>query len=293
MDVAQAVLEVGGVAERRALLEVCSRKALDAAVAAGEAVRLTRGRYALPGLDEHLAAAVSLGGALDRLSAARHWGWKVKFPPGQPQVVVPRGRNVPAVRREGIDLRWGEVSTSELAAGVTSKERTVLECGRWLPYDDALSVSDSGFRDGQSRTSLLLACNRLPRTGRSRAIRVVEQGTHLAANPFESVMRSILESVPKACFRPQVWIGNIGRADLVDKKHHLVVECDSFECHSDAESLNSDMERYNAFVCEEQLVLRFGWNHAMFRQDYVRATVGAVINAQERSVRRCPACRAA
>ena len=90
-----------------------------------------------------------------------------------------------------------------------------------------------------------------------------------------------------------MWIGNVGRADLVDQEHHVVVECDAFEFHSDAESLNNDMERYNGFVCEQHLVLRFGWKHAMFGQDYVRATVGAVIAAQERSVRQCPVCRAA
>jgi very-short-patch-repair endonuclease len=293
VDVAQALLEIGGIAERQTLLEVCSRNEIDHAIAGGLAVRLTRGRYALPGVEEHRAAAASLDGALDRLSAARHWEWKVKFPPKRPQVVVPRGRNVSASRRRGIDLRWGEVSTDELAAGVTSKERTVLECARGLPFDAGLAVVDSALRGGESKSSLLLACARLPRTGRSCAIRVVELGTALAANPFESVTRAALEDLPGAEFRPQVWIGNAGRADLVDQKHHVAVECDSFEHHSDAESLNSDMERYNAFVCEEHVVLRFGWKHAMFRQDYIRATVGAVISAQERSVGRCPGCGAA
>jgi very-short-patch-repair endonuclease len=106
-------------------------------------------------------------------------------------------------------------------------------------------------------------------------------------------MRAVLEDVPGAQFRAQVWVGNAGRADLVDQRHRVAVECDSFEFHSDAESLNNDMERYNAFVCEGHLVLRFGWKHAMFRQDYVRATVGAVIAAQERSVHPCVVCRAA
>ena len=71
VEVAQALLEVGGIADHQTLLRVCSRHQLSKAVASGEAVRLRRGRYALPGLDEHRAAAVALGGALDRLSAAR------------------------------------------------------------------------------------------------------------------------------------------------------------------------------------------------------------------------------
>jgi very-short-patch-repair endonuclease len=72
-----------------------------------------------------------------------------------------------------------------------------------------------------------------------------------------------------------------------------VVEADSFEFHSDAAALHRDMERYNAFLGEGHLVLRFGWRHAMFEQDYVREMVTAVITPQGRSVRWCPRCDAA
>lgn len=293
MEVGQALLQAGGIADAGPLLTVCSRHQLVKAVASGEAVRLGRGRYGLPGTEQGRAAAASLNGALRGLSAARHWGWKVKFPPVEPQVLVPRGRNVPADRRHGVDLRWGEVTRAELEQGVTSQVRTALDCARHLPFDAALAVVDSALRAGLSRTTLLLACARLPRSGRSRAYRVVELATALAANPFESVVRAVLHDVPGARFRPQVWVGNTGRADLVDEVHRIVVECDSFEFHADAAALHRDMERYNAFVCEQHLVLRFGWTHAMFEQDYLRATVAAAISAQERSVRPCAGCSAA
>lgn len=87
--------------------------------------------------------------------------------------------------------------------------------------------------------------------------------------------------------------GNIGRADLVDIEHRVVVEADSFEFRSQADALNRDMERYNAFMGEGHLVLRFGWKHAMFQQGYVRETVRAVVAPQGRSVRWCPRCDAA
>ena len=293
MDVAQALVEIGGIADVQTLLIVCSRDELSRAVAAGTVVRLTRGCYALPGMDEHRAAAASLNGALDRLSAARHWGWKVKLPPDRPQVLVPRGRNVTAARRKGVDLRWGPASAAELSEGVTSKVRTVLDCAMCERFDAALAVADSALRDGVSHTTLRLACDRLPRTGRSRAHRVVELASAQAANPFESVTRAILEDVPGARFEPQVWVGNIGRADLVDRVHRVAVECDSFEFHADAASLNHDMERYNAFVCEEHVVLRFGWRHAMFEQDYVRTTVGAVDRCTRTISSSCPTCSAA
>ena len=87
------------------LLRVVSRHELRSRVACGRAVRVGRGRYSLPDIDEHQAAAAGLSGALALLSAARHWGWPVKLPPDRPQIVVPRGRNVSPGRRAGVDLR--------------------------------------------------------------------------------------------------------------------------------------------------------------------------------------------
>jgi very-short-patch-repair endonuclease len=217
----------------------------------------------------------------------------VKLPPERPQILVPRGRKVTLSRRAGVELRWGEVSAEELAVGATSRVRTVLDCSRFLDFDVALAVVDSALRDGVSKTELLLACARLSRTGRSRAFRVIELGDARAANAFESVLRAVLEGVPGAHFEPQVWVGSIGRADLVDRVRRVVVEADSFEFHSDSAALNRDMERYNAFLGEGHVVLRFGWKHAMFEQGYVREVVTATIAPQGRSVRWCPRCDAA
>lgn len=292
MDVTQVLLQAGGIAPASALLRLATRHDLRVAVRAGHVVRVGRGRYSLPDVDEHRAAAARLAGTLCLLSAARHWGWPVKLPSGSPQILVPKGRNVSACRRAGVDLRRGAVTPEERATGATSEVHTVLDCARWLPLDAALTVVDSALRSGVTRTELLLACARLPRTGRSRAYGVIEMGDARAANPFESVLRAVLNEIPGAHFEPQVWIGNVGRADLVDRRRRFVVEADSFEFHSDAAALNRDMERYNGFLSEGYIVIRFGWKHAMFEQDYIRATVGAVIAPQGRSVRWCPQCHA-
>lgn len=293
MDLVRLLVELGGIADAAEILRVTTRHQLGRAVADGELVRIARGRYTLPGFDEHRAAAASVNGALDRLSAARHHGWKIKFPPEQPQVIVPRGRNVPAKQRSHVELRWGAVTPAELEAGVTSPERTALECARTLPFDAALAVVDSALRAGVSRGTLLHGCARLPRTGRSRTYRVVELADRRAANPFESVLRAILLDIPGADFEPQVWIGNIGRVDLVDRKRKLAIEADSAEFHSAPDELARDMVRYNALVAAGFLVLRFAWEHVMFEADYVRATVAGVLAAQERSVRGCTRCAAA
>ncbi|ROR92515.1 type IV toxin-antitoxin system AbiEi family antitoxin domain-containing protein [Nocardioides aurantiacus] len=292
MDVVEALVRCGGVARTADVLRVVPRHELRRAVEQGRVVRAAHGRYRLPDYDAHAAAAAQLGGASSLLSAALAHGWPVKLPPERPQVVVPRGRNVGA-RRAGVELRWAEVSRAELDAGVTDPVRTVLDCARHLAFDVALAVADSALRDGVPLTDLLLACQRSPRSGRGRAFRVLEQASPLAANPFESVLRAVLIDVPGTHFEPQVWVGNVGRADLVDRSRRVVVEADSFEFHSDSASLARDMERYNGFVAEDHRVLRFAWRHAMFGQDYVRAVVSSVLTPDRRSVRVCPTCAVA
>ncbi|SDT03438.1 Transcriptional regulator, AbiEi antitoxin, Type IV TA system [Nocardioides scoriae] len=293
MEVGQAVRELGGLASREALLRVVAVRDLERAVVSGEVVRMRRGVYGLPGLDADRAAAIAIGGPLSHLSAALAHGWKVRLPPERPQVMVPRGRNVAQSRRRGVGLRWGAVTPQELVAGIRGEVATVLDCARDLPLEDALAVADSALRAGVPRGDLLRACSRLPRTGRSRALEVVELADARAANPFESVVRAVLLGVPGTCFEPQQWIGTLGRADLLDRRLRLAVEADSFEFHADAAALRRDTERYNAFVGEGYRVVRFAWAHAMFDQDYVRATVTAAARVQERSVRSCGTCTAA
>ena len=76
------------------------------------------------------------------------------------------------------------------------------------------------------------------------------QASPLAANPFESVLRSICDDVPGLRVRPQVEIHDphfLGRPDLVDDELRLVLEADSFEWHGGRAALARDASRYNAF----------------------------------------------
>lgn len=254
-----------------------SRAEIRTAVDCGYLVRVGRGGYALPDVDVHLQAAVSLSGALGGLSAAMYWGWKVKFPPDEPQVLVPLGRKVARARRADISVRWCDLAPEALDRRVLGRVETVVDCAKTLPFDAALAVVDSALRDGVSKTSLLRAAQRSSQKGRRRALTAIELGDARAANPFESVLRAIVMEIPFAAFEPQIWVGNVGRADLVDRERRLVVEADSFEFHSSADAMLRDMERYNGFLAEGYRVLRFGWKHVMFQADYVRAAVSAVI----------------
>ncbi|MGN6723693.1 MAG: hypothetical protein ACTHJM_13860 [Marmoricola sp.] len=285
MDLTAALLQSGSVATYRELRQVATRTDIERALGDGSLLRIRRDRYCLPVLDEHRRAAVALSGVLAGLSAALHWGWKVKLPPEQPEVIVPIKRRVDRPRRVGVAVRWVDLNREDIRGGVLTPTATVLDCVRRLPFDAALAVADSALRAGVPRTNLLLAANRLPRTGRSRAIRAIELADPRADNPFESVLRAALVGLPGVSLEPQQWIGSVGRADLVDVRQRLAIEADSHEFHASPEALLRDMERYNGFVGEGYLVLRFGWKHAMFDPEYVRVAVSAAVAAHRQEVR--------
>jgi hypothetical protein len=300
VTVDDALRRLGGVATRAQLLRACSRHALHKALASGEVVRSSRNRYTLPETDAARATAHALSGALCLTSAALVHGWAVKQPPDRPQVAVARGRRVaPGTPAEVKRFRLG---TDDVREGVTTPDRTLLDCLRELPFDEALAIADSALRSGYRRARMLALVRdaRGPKAARMRAIAAL--ATDKAANPFESVLRAIALGVGGLSVRPQVSLhrrdGSIvgggrflGRPDLVDEVLRIVIEADSFEWHGDRAALRRDAQRYNAFVVAGWLVLRFSWEDVMFDPDLVREVLVAAV--LERTNQLCPACRAA
>ena len=190
MDVAVELRRLGGVADRATLTTRVGRQAFDAALRDEKILKAGHNRYVLPGGKERTAAAARIHGSLTHLSAAQHWGWKVKNPPAAVQVVVPRGRRLDPDRRAGIEIFWGP--SNGIA---TDKIRTVSDCLRLLPFDEALGVADSALRDPDvTLERLRAAAAASPRTGRSRVERVVAHADAGAANTFESSLRALCAS---------------------------------------------------------------------------------------------------
>lgn len=92
------------------------------------------------------AAANALTGVVSHRSAALHWGWEVKIPPELPDVTVRRNRAVPEERCVGVALHRADLAWSEVEGVVTSRERTLVDCMRSLPLDEALAIADSALR---------------------------------------------------------------------------------------------------------------------------------------------------
>ena len=105
-----------------------------------------------------------------------------------------------------------------------------------------------------------------------------------AANAFESALRAIALEVPGLEVEPQVTIRDgalSARADLVDRRLHLVLEADCFAWHGSRAALASDCRRYNRMVISGWLVLRFSYEDVMFHPDEVREVLVAAVALAE------------
>lgn len=240
----------GGIAEYCELVAATDWRTVRKAQQAGVIVRRHRGRYALPDGDavaspapldqtafdpQVLAARRSERAALHRQkaqllvatrshrSAAEHYGLPVLVEPTVPEVIVPRGRELPQ-RAGGAILRRRSLTEDERREGVTAPLRTVLDCAADLPFAEALAAADSALRpDGDApalvaRSQLLEGVDSVARQFRGRVRRVIEAADGRAANPFESAIRALALEVPRLSVEPQVQI-------VVDDTGHQLDLC--------------------------------------------------------------------
>ena len=290
------VLErMGGVATRASLIAATSRLEVDAARRAGDVVAVARGRYALASADSALVTAHRLSGVVSHTSAALHHGWQVRLTPELPHVTLPRGRTLAQEQRLGIHQHRTDLGPDDRADGITTPDRTLVDCLRSGPFPDALCVADSALRDGFGRGRLLALARDLRGPGSALARRVAASADPRAANAFESALRAVAIDVPGLDVVPQVSLRSgavfLGRPDLVDERLGVVLEADFFEWHGDRAALARDARRYNRLAVNGWLVLRFTWEDVMFHPDEVALILQAAV--AERTERRCGCGRAA
>jgi hypothetical protein len=212
------LLQSGGLAARSTLVGAIGRGGFDRAVAAGAVVRLHRGLYALPEVDESVRLARQAGGLLCLTSAALFHRWEVKTVPELPHVLLPRGRVVPTRLMGRAVWHRGDVAADDVSERVaTGRELTLTQCLRSLPDDEALTIADSALRAGEELTLRRIERGaRGPRAPRMR--RLAAAADARAANPFESVLRSICLKIAGLRVVPQRTITSVApavRPDLV------------------------------------------------------------------------------
>lgn len=287
MDLGEVMARHGGVSTRAALILATSRAEVDAALVDGRLLRAGQGRYVLPDVDAAARTAHAMHGVLCLTNAALHHGWEVKAVPEKPHVLVPRKRNVPKRFREGVVLHRRDLHPDDVSAGIaTSRELTLEQCLRLLPYDEALVIADSALRHGEHAT-LARAAALVRGRGQAQAAAVARDARAEAANPFESVARAICHAVPGLHVEPQVVISDQyvwARPDLVDVRLELVIECESFEWHGNRAGFLKDIRRYSLLTASGWLVLRFTWDDVMFRPDWVRAVLARTVAVRARTL---------
>ena len=193
-------------------------------------------------------------------------------------MTVARSRNIAGVRREAVHLVYADLGV-DVVDGVTTPLRTVIDCARRLPFDEALAVADSALRAGHlTKAELVQAASRVRGRAAEQCRRVAAEATDRAANPFESVLRAIaldfpfnLESQAPVVVGAQTYF-----PDLVETSRRFVLEADSWRFHAGQQGHARDCRRYNALALGGWLVLRFSWDQVMHSPDYVREVLAEV-----------------
>ena len=232
-DVVTTVGRLGGTCTWRELRRAVPWRLIGATVEAGLLVHPGRGIYTLPAADAGRVVAARLTGVVSHRTAALHWGWKVKVAPTRPDVTLPTGRKPRASARGLATTRRRTLAPADVAEGwVTTPLRTVVDCCLDLPFDEALSVVDSALRAGLPRRAMLTAAASLGPRHRARVLHVARLGTAKAANPFESVLRSIALRIEGTTWDPQQRIRYddfFAKVDLGEPSLELVLEADSYD----------------------------------------------------------------
>lgn len=282
MDLISQVTLLGGVCDRATLVRLRSREEVDAALARGELVRDSRGRYSLPTTRPALRTANRVAGILSHRSAAQYWGWAQKSPPVLPEITFPRDRKVDPRLRAHLLPHWSVLTADDVVGSVTSPARTLVDCMRNLPLDESVPIADSAIRaDDITRPALQSLAHSAAGRGRSRIKAVSSAATGRAANPFESALYGQSLLVPGLEVVPQLPVtfasSLILHPDLGDPALLIAVEAEGFEWHGNPTQLTKDCLRYNLMATHGWQVIRFSWVQVIHDPAYVHETLLAAV----------------
>src|SRR5690349_10453960 len=250
MDLISQVTALGGVCDRATIVGLRSATEVDEALRTGLLERDARGRYALPITQPALRTANRVAGVLSHRSAAQYWGWAQKAPPPLPEVTFARTRRVDRALRKVLVPHWCELGPDDVKGSVTSQVRTLVDCMRSLPWDEAVAIVNSAIRaDDFTQAEVQAIAERTRGRGRRRICEVAAAVTGQCANPFEAVLYAQALLIPGLHVVPQLEIKLPGtprslHPDLADPGKKILVEAESFEWHGESARLTRDCDRY-------------------------------------------------
>ncbi|WP_020388155.1 DUF559 domain-containing protein [Kribbella catacumbae] len=261
------------------LVAASSRRELASAVQSGAVERLARGLYTLPVRPTDEAVAIAYDGVVSHLSAAVAWGLPVLARPDKPHITVPRKRRPkkgpPAV------VHWAPIARDDLRERVTSVLRTVLDCTRILPFDEALAVADGALAKGlMGQEEFARAADAMRGPGRPNARRVAANMHAGSASFLESMLRALLLTEQIEGFEPQVEVETESfpvRVDLGHRAARVALEAEGYAFHGSSGDFAADCRRYDELVAIGWIVLRFTYQQVLAEQNCVVRMVRAAL----------------
>lgn len=260
-----------------------TRRRLRTAVRTGTISRVSRGRFVFSTVTRARTRAAELTAVVCLRSAASAYGWQLKTTPARPELAVRPNRKVTGDRWADVRVCWLNLADDEVRDGVTTPLRTVIDCARQLPFDEALAIADSALRSGLVTREELDAM-RVVGAGAGAVRRVLDHADARSANAFESVLRALcieagLEVEPQLPIQhPQ----GVIHPDLVCVGRRMVFEAESWTFHTTRTAFKRDCARYNLLLLQGWLVFRFTWEHVMLDQSYVRWVLSVCARRVER-----------
>jgi very-short-patch-repair endonuclease len=150
--------------------------------------------------------------------------------------------------------------------------RTVTDCLRILPFNEALAVADSSLGKGITRRELVAATTAMRGPGSGRARQVAAHATAGAESFLESMLRALLIQAGIEGFETQVvverrWLR--ARVDLGHREFRIALEAEGYEFHGSSKDFADDCRRYDELVAAGWLVLRFTYQQVVFESEWV------------------------
>ncbi|MEV6414530.1 type IV toxin-antitoxin system AbiEi family antitoxin domain-containing protein [Kribbella sp. NPDC051718] len=274
----EVLARLGGQATFAELTRLVPKRELAARVESGVIRRVALGIYGLPGQPADEQAAVAYDGVVSHTSAALAWKLPLLKAPEKPHITLPAKRHPrpgpPAV------LHWASIADEDRSNRLTSMLRTVTDCLRILPFDEALAVADSSLGKGITRRELLAATTAMRGPGSGRARKVAALATAGGESFLESMLRALLIQARIEGFETQVvvergWVR--ARVDLGHRELKIALEAEGYEFHGSSKTFAEDCRRYDELVAAGWLVLRFTYQQVLFESEWVIEVVRQLI----------------
>lgn len=265
MSVTEWIALAGGAAHSSAVRAAgYSRHAVDVAIRRGMLRRVRRSWLVTADCAPEVVAAVSAGGRLTCVSAARRLElWTPSHEHTHIAVKPTSGR----IDAEELRVHWSNGPAPFAAHVIQDPLLNVLyHVARCLSPSDALAVWESALRKRLTALSILRGV-----VWRStRVARILELASELSDSGLETHFVELMRSIG-VVVRQQVWLDGHPVDALIGDR--LVIQLDGFAHHNSAAERRRDLEADVRLRLRGYTVFRFDYRQVHFEPEFVLETV--------------------